>query len=74
MAEAVCQRIREQRTRQEEPVEEISSSSKFEEDPVPDSSSNLEGEYVGTTTPSQLVAHLSLRSARNTMGTRGTPE
>ena len=27
-----------------------------------------------TREPSHVVAHLSLRSARNTMGTRGTPE
>ena len=67
MAEAVCQRVREQRTRQEEPaneasssseskenlVKELSSSSMLEEDPVTLSSSSLEGEYEGTTTPSR---------------------
>ena len=66
MAEAVCQRVRERWARQEElveeasssskseedSVEELSSSSKLEEDPVILSSSSLEGEYEGMTTPS----------------------
>ena len=53
MAEAICERIRERRIRREEPVEEILSLSESEKDPVPDSSNSLEGEYEGTTTPSQ---------------------
>ena len=51
--EGFCQRVRERQFRQEEQVEEILSSSEFEEDPVSDNDNSMEGEDVGPTTSSQ---------------------
>ena len=63
MAEAICQRVREQRAKQKKPTEEASSSSESEEDPVEKlssssnpvtiSNSSLEGEHEETATPSR---------------------
>ena len=53
MAKVVCKRAREQRARQEDPIEEVLSSFESEEDAVTLSNNNSEGEYEGTTTPSQ---------------------
>ena len=53
MVEAVRQRVRERRARQEEPVIDSMSSLEEEEDPVVLRSSSLEKEDEGTTTPSQ---------------------
>ena len=74
MAEAICRRIWAHRARQEEPAKEALSSSESEEDPVeelPSSSklnpvtlnSSSEGEYKGTTTPSRLDDDLDLSPA-----------
>ena len=53
MAEAVRQRIRESRVRQDEPVIDSANSSEEKKDPVILSSSSSEEKDEGTTTPSQ---------------------
>ena len=58
MVETIRRRIWERWAKQEEAVEEISSSSESKEDPVSDNNSSLEGEYKGTMTPSQLDDNL----------------
>ena len=63
MVEAVRQRVMEQKTRLEDPVEETTSSSESEEDPVVLSSSSSERKYEGTTTPSQPELEDDLESS-----------
>ena len=73
-AEGFRQRVTEQRGKQEEQVEKISSSSESEEDLVPSDSSCLEGEDEGTTMFSQAYDSDSSPTSTYRLVTRSTPK